>query len=264
MIISGGMNIYPAEIEAVLYSHPDVMDAAVFGVPDEEWGESVRAAVELLPGTAPSPALADELLAFARERLARYKVPRAIDFEPHLPRDTTGKLYVRRLRERHLAARGSKEDEMAREMSLREISDRIAIGDLLTRYTVAIDKKDWNLLDTCFTPDASVDYTQSGGIKGKYPEVRTWLSKALSVFPITQHFISNSTVELKGDEASARTYVINPMIFINPDGSQHIFTVGAYYNDKLVHTRDGWRIADRFEEQAYLDGSLPEALRIPR
>ena len=153
---------------------------------------------------------------------------------------------------------------MAREMSLREISDRIAIGDLLTRYTVAIDKKDWNLLDTCFTPDASVDYTQSGGIKGKYPEVRTWLSKALSVFPITQHFISNSTVEIKGDDATARTYVINPMVFINPDGSQHIFTVGAYYNDKLVHTRDGWRIADRFEEQAYLDGSLPEALRIPR
>jgi hypothetical protein len=76
------------------------------------------------------------------------------------------------------------------------------------------------------------------------------------------HFISNSVVEIDGDAATARTYVINPMIFINPDESQHIFTVGAYYIDKLVHTADGWRIADRFEEQAYLEGSLPEALQV--
>ena len=151
----------------------------------------------------------------------------------------------------------------SREMSVRELSDRLQINDLLTRYTVAIDQKDWNLLDTCFTPDAHVDYTTSGGTKGAYPEVRKWLEQALSVFPITMHFISNSTVELDGDAATARTYVINPMVFVNPDGSQHIFTVGAYYNDKLVHTDDGWRIADRYEEQAYLEGSLPEALQIP-
>jgi long-chain acyl-CoA synthetase len=279
LIISGGVNIYPAEVERVLAEHPAVADVGVFGVPDDEWGESVRAAVELLPGAEPSPRLAGELIAFARQRLAGYKVPRAIDFEPRLPRDTTGKLYVRRLRERHLAGAGrapasdrlaaaqashQEEDMASREMSLREISDRIAISDLLTRYTVAIDKKDWNLLDTCFTPDAQVDYTQSGGIKGRYPEVREWLSKALAIFPITQHFISNSTVKLDGDKATSRTYVINPMVFVNPDGSQHIFTVGAYYNDELVFTRDGWRIASRFEEQAYLDGGLPEALRIPR
>ncbi len=152
---------------------------------------------------------------------------------------------------------------MAREMSLREVSDRIAINDLLTRYTVAIDQKDWSLLDTCFTPDAQVDYTTSGGTKGVYPEVRAWLEKALAIFPITMHFISNSTVELDGDRATARTYVINPMVFVNPDGTQHIFTVGAYYNDKLVCSDDGWRIAERFEEQAYLEGSLPEALQIP-
>jgi 3-phenylpropionate/cinnamic acid dioxygenase small subunit len=148
-------------------------------------------------------------------------------------------------------------------MSLREVSDRIAINDLLTRYTVAIDQKDWSLLDTCFTSDAQVDYTTSGGTKGVYPEVRAWLEKALAIFPITMHFISNSTVELDGDHATARTYVINPMVFVNPDGSQHIFTVGAYYNDKLVCGDDGWRIAERFEEQAYLEGSLPEALQIP-
>ena len=152
---------------------------------------------------------------------------------------------------------------MPRELSTRELSDRLQIGDLLTRYTVAIDKKDWVLLDTVFTPDADIDYTTSGGIKGKYPEVRQWLEKALSIFPVTMHFISNSTVEIDGDTAKARTYVINPMVFRNPDGSDHIFTVGAYYNDELVFSDGGWRIASRFEEQAYLEGSLPAALQIP-
>ncbi len=104
MIISGGVNIYPAEVERVLAQHPAVADVGVFGVPDEEWGETVRAAVELVPGMNPSPELAGELRTFARERLAAYEVPRAIDFEPSLPRDTTGKLYVRRLRERHVPA----------------------------------------------------------------------------------------------------------------------------------------------------------------
>ena len=100
-----------------------------------------------------------------------------------------------------------------RAMSVREISDRIEIQDLLVRYTVAIDTKDWKLLDQCFLPDAQVDYTATGGIKGSYPEVRVWLEKALSAFPMTVHYISNSTVTLQGDAARARTYVLNPMGF---------------------------------------------------
>jgi long-chain acyl-CoA synthetase len=99
MIISGGVNIYPAEVEHVLSDHPAVVDVAVFGVPDEEWGESVKAAVELRPGVAPSPELALELMAFARERLASYKVPRSIDFEARLPRLDTGKILTRQLRD---------------------------------------------------------------------------------------------------------------------------------------------------------------------
>jgi long-chain acyl-CoA synthetase len=105
MIISGGVNIYPAEIEAVLQTHPAVGDVAVFGVPDEEWGEQVKAAVELTPGHEPTPALAAELLAFARARLAGYKVPRTLDFEAQLPRTPAGKLYVRRLRDRYWQGR---------------------------------------------------------------------------------------------------------------------------------------------------------------
>ena len=148
-------------------------------------------------------------------------------------------------------------------LSLEEISDRIRINDLLTRYTVAIDSKDWELLDTVFTPDATVDYTTSGGIRGLYPEVRTWLAKALSAFSMTQHMISNSVVQIAGDRATARTMVFNPMGSDTPEGKLHLFYVGAYYNDELVRTPDGWRIAVRIEEQAYFDGRPPKGLKIP-
>ena len=100
-IISGGVNIYPAEIEKVLITHPQVTDVAVFAVPDPEWGEAVMAAVQTLPGTNGSPELAAEVIDFARERLAAYKLPRRIEFHAELPRTDSGKLYVRRLKERH-------------------------------------------------------------------------------------------------------------------------------------------------------------------
>ena len=105
MIISGGVNIYPAEIEQVLIEHPAVADVAVFGVPDDEWGEQVKAAVELRPGHAPSPELEQDLLLFARRQLAGFKVPRSVDFEDQLPRHPTGKLYTRLLRDKYWAGR---------------------------------------------------------------------------------------------------------------------------------------------------------------
>jgi acyl-CoA synthetase (AMP-forming)/AMP-acid ligase II len=95
------VNIYPAEVEHVLQQHPAVADAGVFGIPDEEWGEAVKAAVELVDGQRPSPRLEAEILAFARQHLAGYKVPRSIDFERELPRHPTGKLHIRRLRDRY-------------------------------------------------------------------------------------------------------------------------------------------------------------------
>jgi acyl-CoA synthetase (AMP-forming)/AMP-acid ligase II len=96
MVISGGVNIYPAEIEAALYAHPAVMDAAVIGVPDEQWGESVKAVVQLRAGMS---ATADELIAFCDARLAGYKKPRSVDFVSELPRDAAGKLLKRKVRE---------------------------------------------------------------------------------------------------------------------------------------------------------------------
>ena len=103
MIISGGVNIYPAEIEAVLHAHPAVIDAAVIGVPDDQWGESVKAVVALRPHARAS---ADELIAFCGERLAGYKKPRSIDFVDELPRDAAGKLLKRGLRDPYWAGAG--------------------------------------------------------------------------------------------------------------------------------------------------------------
>jgi len=96
MIISGGMNIYPAEIEDALEHHPDILDAAVFGIPSEEWGESVHAVVVPRPGAGLTEATVD---AFCREHLASYKIPRSLDFMEDIPRTGSGKILKRVLRE---------------------------------------------------------------------------------------------------------------------------------------------------------------------
>lgn len=103
LIISGGVNIYPAEVDAVLIEHPAVGDVATIGVPNDEWGEEVKAVVELQPGVSPSADLVDQLLAHCRERLAHYKCPRSIDFIDELPRQDNGKIYKRLLRDRYRA-----------------------------------------------------------------------------------------------------------------------------------------------------------------
>jgi long-chain acyl-CoA synthetase len=107
MIISGGVNIYPAEAEAVLAAHPAVGDVAVIGIPDDEWGESVKAVVELADGYAPSQELAAELIASCRGQLAGYKCPRSVDFTEHLPRTDGGKLFKRRLRDQYRRLAGT-------------------------------------------------------------------------------------------------------------------------------------------------------------
>jgi len=108
LIISGGVNIYPAEVDAVLLSHPAVADCATIGIPSEDWGEEVRAVVELRAGQVGTDALSGELTAFCRERLAHYKCPRGIDFTHTLPREDSGKIFRRRVREKYWSDRERK------------------------------------------------------------------------------------------------------------------------------------------------------------
>jgi acyl-CoA synthetase (AMP-forming)/AMP-acid ligase II len=108
MIISGGVNIYPQEAENVLAGHPAVADVAVIGVPDDEMGEAVRAVVVPVDAHAADATLEAELLAYCRAELATYKCPRAVDFVDELPRDESGKLYKRLLRERYWAGHDSR------------------------------------------------------------------------------------------------------------------------------------------------------------
>ncbi len=141
--------------------------------------------------------------------------------------------------------------------------DRQAIQDLLVKYAWAIDDKDWDALDDVFTPDASIDYTRTGGIKGTPAEIKPWLAKSLAAFPATQHLLANSQVTIDGDEATARTAVYNPMGAATREGPLHFFFMGGYYADRLVRTPEGWRIRERVEHLVWMDGTLPRELYVP-
>jgi long-chain acyl-CoA synthetase len=108
MIVSGGVNIYPQEVENLLVMHPKLVDAAVFGVPNDEFGEEVKAVVQPVEDVEPGPGLEAELIDYCRTHLAAYKCPRTVEFDPQLPRDPNGKLYKRRIRERYWQGRTSR------------------------------------------------------------------------------------------------------------------------------------------------------------
>ena len=108
MIISGGVNIYPQEIEDALALHPKIQDVAVIGAPNEEMGEEVKAVVQPVDGVAPDAALAAEIIAYARDRIAHYKCPKSVDFRAELPRLPTGKLYKRLLKDEYWGKTGSR------------------------------------------------------------------------------------------------------------------------------------------------------------
>jgi len=146
--------------------------------------------------------------------------------------------------------------------SLREVADRIEIDDLLTRYAMAIDDGDWDALDSVFMPEATIDYTSAGGIRGTFPEVKAWLEKALAPFPVRQHVIANKRVVIDGDRATVRAYFFNPMLLNLADGSRRSAPGGGYYNHRLVRTPEGWRSEELVEDEVWRDG-LPSDLQVP-
>jgi SnoaL-like domain len=151
---------------------------------------------------------------------------------------------------------------MTDQLSPGDVADRIAIDDLLTRYALAVDGGDWDQLDTVFTPDAVIDYTSAGGVRGGRDEIKAWLAEALAPFPVRQHMIGNKRVEIDGDAATVRAYFFNPMLISLPDGTSLPTPGGGYYNHRLVRTADGWRSVELIEEEVWRTG-LPTDLQVP-
>ena len=147
-------------------------------------------------------------------------------------------------------------------MTLQEISDRLEIQDLFARYSFAIDERDWAALDAVFTPDARIDYTESGGVAGSLDDIKLWLPEALGRFPMFQHMVATTKLQLDGDVASSRTILFNPMVHEAPDGTRQTFFIGLWYRDRLVRTELGWRISERYEEIAYTH-NVPPMDRVP-
>ena len=133
-------------------------------------------------------------------------------------------------------------------LDLAQISDRIEIADLLTRYTRAIDTGDWDRLDDVFVPQARIDYTATGGLAGPYPEVKAWLARMLPLFPRRQHVIAQSEVGLTGDTATVLAYFVNPMVIARTEGPDLLWEFGGYYHHALVRTERGWRSRELIEE----------------
>jgi len=148
-------------------------------------------------------------------------------------------------------------------LTLQEISDRIEINDLLIRYCTAVDRRDWDAFDDIFTEDCLIDYSAMGGSRGGLAETKAFLAKVMPGFVAHQHLISNSSVELDGDTATCRTMCHNPMVKGTKEGVTHVFFCGLWYCDKLLRTRDGWRIAERIEEKSYFH-NLSEGFAPPQ
>ena len=134
-------------------------------------------------------------------------------------------------------------------LSLEEISDRLEIQDLLVAYSTAIDKRRFDDLDRVFTADAYIDYRAMGGVDGRYPEVKAWLSQVLPNFPAYAHMLGNVDVKVDGDTATSRTLCFNPMVLGEDDGQ--VLFCGLWYDDEFVRTAEGWRMTKRVEEKCF-------------
>lgn len=137
-----------------------------------------------------------------------------------------------------------------RVLSAEEISDRLELHDLLVRYSEAIDRREFDELDAVFTPDAYIDYRDTGGIDGRYPQVKAWLAETLpAYFERNAHMLGLPAIKLAGDTATARTFCFNPMVLKGDKPS--IMQVGVWYDDAFVRTADGWRLSRRVEVKCY-------------
>lgn len=142
-------------------------------------------------------------------------------------------------------------------MTLQELSDRQEIDDLLVRYCYAVDDRDWDAYASVFTPNAVIDYTETGGPRGGVREMAAFLEKALRKVKSSQHIVTTSLVRLAGDQASARTICQCPMVLDMGAGKTQVIFQGLWYEDELRRVGSGWRITSRYERNSY-DYNVPE------
>jgi len=139
----------------------------------------------------------------------------------------------------------------------------MAVGDyekivrLLTVYTRAIDAKDWDRYESVFAPEAVIDYTASGGIRGSRQEARAWVSEAMSRFAVSQHYVTNHDIVVDGDMAACHTDFFGPVGWPDEVGGTALLFVGGTYADRLRRTGEGWRITERVEHMTWSSGQWP-------
>jgi hypothetical protein len=148
-------------------------------------------------------------------------------------------------------------------MELSEIADRVAIQDLMYRYAMAVDGRDWTLYRTVFSADAVIDYVDSGGIRADLETTVKWLAEMLAIFAGLQHNMTNHVVEIDGDQARACTYFIAYHTLVDGPGSECVLVVAGFYRDRLVRTASGWRISERVELGEWMQGPYPEGVARP-
>ena len=146
----------------------------------------------------------------------------------------------------------------------RELSDHLEIVDLLHRYARAIDSRDFELLETVFTPDAVIHYDVDRGAKLQFGEMVGWLRTALQIFAATQHVIANPLIELDGDAARSTCSLTATHVQITLDGEESVIVEGGIYRDLHVRSSAGWRIRERTLNRVYVNGEYlpPERVRL--
>ncbi len=133
-------------------------------------------------------------------------------------------------------------------MDIQAVSDRLEIAELLSRYARGVDRRDWRLWRSVFTPDAYLDYRSAGGVDGDVETVGAFLEKSLADFPVTQHFITNIECRIDGDTAEVDAMFYNPLKF---PGFAEMSFCGGYYHHRLVRTEEGWKSRELIEESSW-------------
>jgi hypothetical protein len=137
-----------------------------------------------------------------------------------------------------------------------QISDRIEIGEILTRYCYAVDDREWDVYRGLFTPDAVIDDRVTGGIESGIEEHIQYLSQALSKVVLSQHALSTVRIDLNGNIAQVRAHCSCPMVVEFGEAKKHVFFQGLWYRNSIVRTHEGWKIS-RLVEEGYWTYNMP-------